>query len=196
MRAFYIAVAVVGLGVGAVAAYLAGRAPSDSGGSGEFVSGPQIGAKVPGAFEPLHVNGPDRGDEACVFCKYGNSPVVMIFAQKPSDALAVLVRKVEKAAAEAIGGEVGACVVVTDTSDATKAALTKLADKENLKHVILAVIEPQKLKRYALHSDAEVTALLYSKQVVRANHAFKAGELTEKIVGEIADEAANLYAGK
>ena len=40
MRAFYIAVAVVGVAVGAVAAYLAGRGPAAPP-AGEFVSGPQ-----------------------------------------------------------------------------------------------------------------------------------------------------------
>jgi len=194
MRVFYIAVAVVGLAVGAVAAYLAaGRTTEPD--NGEFVSGPQVGSKVPGAFEPLHINGPDAGDEECVFCKYGNSPVVMVFAAKPTEALASLVRKMEKAAGEA-KGEVGACVVVTDTSDATKAELGKLAGKENLKRVILAVIDPRKLKKYALHPEADVTVLLYSKQFVSVNRAFKSGELSEKAVAEIADEVAKFYAGK
>jgi hypothetical protein len=199
MRAFYIVVAVVGIAAGGVAAYLAGLTQSRSAPAldGEFTSGPQVGAKLPGPFEPLHINGPDRGDEACVYCKYGSSHVVMIFASKPSDALASLVLKIEKAAAEgAKHGEIGACAILTDTSAATKTALGKLADKDDLKQVVLGVIEPDKLKKYALNPDAEVTVLLYSNLVVRVNRAFKAGELTEKAIAELADEAAKFYAAK
>ena len=47
-------------------------------------SGPQVGSTLPGPFEPLNLNGPDAGDECCLFCKYGNNPVVMVFASKPS----------------------------------------------------------------------------------------------------------------
>src|SRR5262245_44737020 len=133
MRAFYIAAAVVGLGVGAVAAYLAaGRTQGDPAPAGEFVSGPQVGSKLPGPFEPLNINGSEAGDEACLYCKYGTAPVVMIFASKPGDALNALVRKIEKAAADAKREEVGACVVVTDASAGTKTALGKLAGQENL----------------------------------------------------------------
>jgi hypothetical protein len=195
MRAFYTAVVILGLGAGVVAAYLATYTSCQLPPDGEFLSGPQVGSKLPGPFEPLNINGADAGDEACLFCKYGNSPVVMVFASKPSGALTALVRKIEKAAAEA-KGEVGACVVVTDASADTKTALNKLADNENLKHVVLGMIDAAKLKKYQLHPDAEVTVLLYTKQLVKVNRAFKTGELTGKVVGEVADEAAGLYAGR
>jgi hypothetical protein len=148
--------------------------------AGEIKSGPQVGDTLPGAFEPLNLNGPDAGDENCLFCKYGNSPVVMVFAAKPSDGLTKLVRKLEKKAGE-VGQdqEMGACVIVTDTSPAVTAELRKLADRENLKHVILAVIDPAKLKAYALSAEADATVLVYSKKVVRANHALKTAELTD-----------------
>jgi hypothetical protein len=199
MRWFYIAVAIVGLGVGAVAAYLASQEwvcvyPLEP--PGEFISGPQVGSKLPGPFEPLNINGADAGDEACLFCKYGNAPVVMIFASKPSDALTSLVQKVEKAAAGASRDEIGACVVVTDASAETKTALNKLAGKENLKHVVLGMIEAEKMKQYELHPDAVVTVLLYSNQVVRLNRAFKTGELTEKAIAELAEETTKHYAAK
>ena len=166
--------------------------------AGEFLSGPQVGSKIPGAFEPLNINGPDAGDEACLFCRFGNSPTVMVFATRPTEGVAAFTREMEKAAAEATkaGAEVGACVVVTNTGLDTRKELARLADKENLKNVILGVIEPKKLKDYELHPDAEVTVLLYDKKVVRVNRAFKAGEFTEKTAGELATEVTNLYAGK
>lgn len=32
----------------------------------EVKSGPQAGDKVPGAFNPLHANGPDEGKKLCL----------------------------------------------------------------------------------------------------------------------------------
>jgi hypothetical protein len=196
MRLFSI-VAVVGLAAGALAAYFAADRGTPAR-SGEFVSGPQVGSKIPGAFEPLNINGPDAGDEACLFCRFGNSPTVMVFATKPTEGVAAFTRQVEKAAAVATkaGNEVGACVVVTDPGEETRKELARLADKENLKNVILGVIEGRKLKAYELHPDAEVTVLLYDKRVVRVNRAFKAGEFTEKAVGELVPEVTKLYATK
>jgi len=155
----------------------------------ELRSGPQVGATVPGPFEPLNLNGPDAGDDCCLYCKFGNIPVTMVFAPKPSDGLAKLVRDLEAAAAAANkAGEVGACVVVTDTSAATRRALGKLADDANLRHVVLAVIDPAKLKDYELSPDAAATVLLYSRRVVRVNHAFRTGELTDQAVRAVADD--------
>jgi hypothetical protein len=196
MRTLSILLVVAGLGVGAATAYIAaGLAQEERGepNQGEFASGPQAGSKLPGTFEPVLLNTADAGDECCVLCKFGNDPVAMVFAARTGPALAATIEGLEKAAAAA-KGPAGACVVVTDTSEATKAELKKLAMVKS--HVVLGVIDAAKLKRYALHPDAEVTVLLFSRQVVRANHAFKAGELTEKRAGEIADEAAKFLAAK
>lgn len=199
MRALSILLVLAGIGVGAVTAYIAaGLSPAErveGQENGEFASGPQTGKKLPGTFEPVLINTEDAGDECCVLCKFGNSATVMVFAARPSGALAELIQGLEKAAAAA-KGPAGACVVVTDTSEATKTELKKLADKLVLSHVVLGVVDAAKLKHYSLHPEAEATVLLYSQQVVRANHAFKAGELTEKLAGEIAGEATSFLAAK
>jgi hypothetical protein len=198
MRALSILLVVAGIGVGAATAYIAASrtpadpAPTPFAPANEFVSGPQVGAKLPGTFEPFNINGSDAGEECCMFCKYGNSPVVMVFAAKPSAAVVELVAKLEKTAASA-RGPVGACVVVLDTSDAARTELKQLAERQNLKHVVLAVINAGELKRYALHPDAENTVILFNKQVVRVNRAFRAGELTGTATEEIARLTAEHY---
>src|SRR5437667_4916749 len=92
----------------------------------EFTSGPQVGATVPGQFLTLPLNGPDAGEETCLFCKYGNAPVAMIFAPKPSKELEKLVRELETAIAKA-PEECGICAIVIDTSPVAKKELGKLA---------------------------------------------------------------------
>lgn len=160
---------------------LAGPVRSD-----ELISGPQVGATIPGKFDAVAINGPDAGEECCLFCQYGNAPVVMVFAPKPSSELAKLVNALEAVAASVDpAAEVGVCVVVTDSSPAVRKQLGKLAADANLKSLILVVVEPEGVKDYALSPDAAATVLLYSKRVVRSNIVFKHGEMDEKAVSAV-----------
>ena len=49
-------------------------------------SGPQVGEKVPGPFEPLNINGDNAGKKFCQFCINGQNPVAMVFARDASAA--------------------------------------------------------------------------------------------------------------
>ena len=195
MRALSILLVLAGIGVGAATAYIAaGLSPAERADrTGEFASGPQAGTKLPGTFEPVLLNTEDAGDECCVLCKFGNTATVMVFAARPSAALGEMIQGLEKAAAAA-KGPAGAFVVVTDTSEATKTELKKLADKLALKHVVLGVIEASKLKHYSLHPDAAATVLFYRKQVVGDNRAYKSEEWTEKAAAELREPIAKHYA--
>ncbi len=175
----------------AVGLWVAGPAPAAG-----TESGPQVGDRVPGPFEPLHLNGPDAGDESCLYCKYGNDPVVMIFARGQSDGLTRLIRATEKAAAEHKAADLGACVIYLDTADGLKAAGRKLADDEKLKHVILACAKPAAVADYKIAPEADVTVLLYSNRTVRANHAFKKGELTDAAVTQVMAELPKILPAK
>jgi hypothetical protein len=196
MRTLSILLILAGLGAGAVTAYIAaGLATGDRAGDASgFASGPQAGAPLPGTFEPLLVNTAQAGQECCVLCQFGNDSVAMAFATAPTPALERLLEGLEKAAAAA-KGPAGACVVVLETSEATKGRLRELSARLALKHVVLGVIDPRGLRHYALHPDAEATVLFYRKQVVEKNRAFRAGEWTETAAGELQELAAKHYAG-
>jgi hypothetical protein len=175
------------IGAAVVAAAAAGLASAD-----DLTSGPQVGQTVPGLFDALTLNGPTAGEECCLYCRYGNGPVAMTFAPKPSADLAKLVRVLEAAAAKA-EGEIGACVVVTDTSPATRKALGRLADDAKLKHVVLAVVRPDAVQDYAVSPDAALTVVLYSRKVVRVNRAFKPGELDEKALAAVSADVTKHF---
>lgn len=164
------------LAVAAVAVAVQGAGPE---------SGPQVGDRLPGPFDPLHLSGPDAGEESCLFCKYGNDPVVMVFARSHSDGLAKLLKGAEAAAVKHEAAGLGAAVVYLDTSAPLKASAKKLADDAKLKHAVLTCIEPKAMEAYKLSADADVTVLLYSNRTVRANHSFKKGELTDKAVEKV-----------
>ena len=60
-------------------------------------------------------------------------------------------------------------------------ALAKWAQKQGLKTVPVGAFEDADgPPSYKLHKDADVTVLLFAKQKVIANFAFRAGELTDK----------------
>jgi hypothetical protein len=178
------------IGAAVVAAAVAGFALAD-----EITSGPQVGQTVPGQFDALTINGPTAGEECCLYCRYGNAPVAMAFAAKPSADLAKLVKVLEAAAAKA-EGEIGACVVVTDTSPATRKALGRLADDAKLKRVVLAVVKPESIEDYAVSPDAALTVVLYSRKLVRVNRAFRTGELDEKALAAVSADVKTHFGSR
>jgi hypothetical protein len=142
--------------------------------------GLKVGAAVPGPFEPLHLTGPDAGDEACLYCKFGNAPVAMVFARRTSPALAELATRIEKAAVENRNAKLGTCIVFLDTSETLMTAARKLSDDTKLRETVVAVVEPGKVKTYDIAADADVTVVLYSRRTIRAVHQFRDGQLNTK----------------
>jgi hypothetical protein len=142
-------------------------------------SGPQPGEKMPGPFKPLNATGEDAGKEECLYCKNGAKPVVMVFAKDVTPAVATLIKKLDAATVKNREAGLGSCVIVlTDAKDYAK-ALAKWAQSEKIAETILATYEPGGPVKYKLAADAEVTVLLYTKSVVKANHTFRAGKLAD-----------------
>lgn len=160
----------------------------------DLKSGPQVGEDVPGPFHPLNVNGEDAGKKACLYCKAGDSPVVAIFARSADDAaLKKLIAKVEEtAAAKNPKAELNTFVVFCSNSDKLEGQLKEFAEKANLKNVVLAIEEPAGPDKYNINREADVTVVLYKERVVKANHSFARGKLTEKDIDAVAADIAKL----
>jgi hypothetical protein len=150
-------------------------------------SGPQVGDKVPGPFEPFNITGANADEECCLFCKFGNDPVVMIFAREQSEPLTALLKKIDTLNGKYKKQDLNSCAIVIDKSVKVKAGLKVLAVKEEFKHIILATMDDAP-KEYAVGKDADVTVLIYKGAAVKANHAFRKGELTEKAIEAIAKD--------
>jgi hypothetical protein len=144
---------------------------------GTITSGPQPGERVPGAFEPLNVTGPDAGQKSCLYCRYGTRPVVMIFARELTPQLLGLLKKLDAAAQT--NDSLGVGVVFCNDSQDLSARLAATAKQNNLSHMILATYAAAGPSRYKLAPEADVTVLLYTHCSVKANHAFKKGDLSE-----------------
>jgi hypothetical protein len=153
--------------------------------AGAANSGPQVGEKVPGPFQPLNVTGPDAGKKACLYCRNGTNPVVMIFAREASPQLVNLLKRVDAATAAHRDDSLGSCAIFCDDAEGLPGQLAQLAKQSELNHTIIATFATAGPPRYKIAPDADVTVLLYTHCSVKANHSFRKGELTEASIESI-----------
>ena len=86
----------------------------------------------------------------------------------------------------------GSFFVFLNDSEELPKKLEKVAEKQKLKHTVLSVDNAAGPKGYDVAKDADVTVVLYTDRVVKANHAFKKGELNKKAVDEIVAEISKI----
>lgn len=148
-------------------------------------SGPQVGETVPGPFHPLNVTGEQAGKKFCLYCKNGTNPVAMIFARECSPSLVKLIKKVDASTAKHSKCEMGSFVVFLNDDEGLATKLKGLADKQKIKHTILSIDNPAGPAKYNVSKQADVTVVLYTDHMVKANYAFKKGELKDKDIDHI-----------
>ena len=158
----------------------------------QLKSGPQTGDEVPGPFHPLNVTGESAGQKACLYCKNGSNPVAMIFAREVSTPLTKLIKKVDKATAKHGDCKMGSFVVFLSDEEALANQLKDMAKKEGIEQTVLSIDNPAGPKDYNVAKDADVTVVLYTKHNVKANYAFKKGELKDKDVDQIVTDIAKI----
>jgi hypothetical protein len=153
----------------------------------ELKSGPQVGQAVPGPFHPLNCTGENAGEKVCLFffCKNGMNPVAMVFARETSPALTKLIKKIDTATGKHEDAKLGSFVVFLSDAEKLEGELKELAKKEKIERCVLAIDNPAGPKAYKLAKDADVTVVLYTDHTVKANHAFKKGDLKEKQIDQI-----------
>jgi hypothetical protein len=113
----------------------------------------------------------------------------MIFAREISDPLTSLVKKIDAATAKNSDCSMGSFVVFLSDDEGLEKKLKDLAKKDKIDHTVLAIDNPAGPRGYGLAKDADVTVVLYTNRTVKANYAFKKGELKDadinKIVGDV-----------
>jgi hypothetical protein len=120
----------------------------------------------------------------------------MIFAREISEPLTSLVKKIDAAVAKNSKTRMGSFVVFCSDDEALKSKLEDLASKEKLEKVVLTIDNPAGPRNYKIAKDADVTVVLYSRHEVKANHAFKKGELKEKDVEKIVADLSKILPQK
>lgn len=110
----------------------------------------------------------------------------MIFAREISDNLTSLVKKIDAETAKNKAAKMGSFVVFLSGDEKLSATLKTLAVKEGIKTTILSSMEtPGGPEKYKIAKDADITVVIYNKQKVASNYAFKKGELNSKAIEAI-----------
>jgi hypothetical protein len=152
--------------------------------------------KRPGPYSFLVATGPQRGQQTCYVCEQheGNKPAAVVFARTTSDQLGKLLAKLEAAGQKDSGYKVW-MTQLAESADLD--ALAKWAQKQGLKTVPVGAFEDADgPPSYKLHKEADVTVMLFTKQKVVANFAFRAGELNDKAIDEVVKAVPQLFEKK
>jgi hypothetical protein len=154
--------------------------------------------KRPGPYSFLVATGKDRGQQTCYICEQheGNKPAAVVFARSTSDSLGKLLGKLEAAgAAKKDSGYRVWMTLLAEKADLD--VLAKWAQKEGIKTVPVGAYEDADgPPSYKLHKDADVTVILFTKQKVIANFAFRSRELTDKRIDEVVKVVPHLFEKK
>jgi hypothetical protein len=113
----------------------------------------------------------------------------VIFAREISKPVTSLVKKIDAATVKNSDANMASFAVFLSDEEGLDKRLKEWADKENIKKTALTIDNPAGPSGYHIDKKADVTVLLYVKKNVKANYAFKKGELKgkdiEKIVGDL-----------
>lgn len=153
--------------------------------AGEAIrSGPQVGSSKIPAFNPLNCTGPNQGKRTCLVRLNGANPVAMIFAREVSVPVTRLIKRIDEATERNAKAQMGSFVVfLSDTIGQDQ--LKEVAQKERLKRCVLSLHAPDGPKGYNVAKEADVTVVLYTNRHVKANHAFRRGELNDAAIARI-----------
>jgi hypothetical protein len=117
----------------------------------------------------------------------------MIFAREITAPLTSLVKKLDEATVKNSAAKMGSFIVFLGDDEALKKKVKELADKENIRDMILTTMStPSGPPKYKLAKDAHVTVVLYVDSKVAANFAFAAGQLDDKAVEKILKDLAKI----
>lgn len=153
-----------------------------------------VGSKV-AAFYVKDVTGPAAGEKLCYRCRFGNRPVVSIFAREMNDNVAELVKQVDAQVA-ANGEKKMAAFVVLMTEDeaAGSKSLKSAAEAKGIKNVPLTTFDGVSgPENYKISSTSDVTVMMWVGGELKVNQTFaKDGLSKEAVEGVVSKTSAIL----
>ncbi len=152
----------------------------------------------PGPYAAVISTGPERGKSHCYICETGDRPAVVVFARSLSDSLAKLCQQLDQAISRHQKAELRAWVtLLSDDQLSLDPRVVQWANKHALRNVPMGVFEDLGgPPSYHLARDADVTVLLFVKQKVVANFAFRESELTAAKIAEIVNALPRIVEAK
>jgi hypothetical protein len=159
-------------------------------------SGPQVGEDLAGPFHPLNINGTAAGKKFCLYCSNGANPVAMVFAREASPEVTKLIKKLDGCCGKNADAKLGSFVVFCSSDEGLESKLKNIVKENEIKNVVLAIDNPAGPEGYKVSKDADVTVVLYKDRNVKANYAFKKGELKEKNIDTVLKDVSKIVPAK
>ena len=120
----------------------------------------------------------------------------MVFAREANTGLTSLVKKLDDVTVKNASAKMGSFVVFCSDDEGLENKLKDLAKKQNLKKIVLTIDNRAGPPGWEIAKDADVTVVLYTKKTVKANYAFKKGELKDKDVANIIADVKKILPDK
>jgi hypothetical protein len=141
----------------------------------------------PGPYSSLVAVGPQRGRQHCFICETADRPAVIVFARSLTEPLGKLVKGLDAAVVAHKKAELRAWVTfLAEDQPALDPQVVQWGKEHAIGNVPLAVFaDTVGPPTYLLAPDADVTVLLFVKQKVVANFAFRAGALNDAAISEV-----------
>lgn len=122
----------------------------------------------------------ELGDDLCYRCRYGSSPMVMVFARQTGGKVSQLVKELDEAITANEDAKLkGLLTLLGDDAAALKEDGKKIAAKSGAKKVPVVVAKDTKTGplSYRLPTNAEVTIVVAKDSQVVATHIFAADKI-------------------
>jgi hypothetical protein len=159
----------------------------------EVSSGLEKGAFVP-AFTVTDVTGAAKGESLCYRCKFGDRPVVAVFAKKMTPEVAALAKALDaKIEANKDARMAGFLVVTSDAPDTVSSELTTVAEKQGLKTLALTTFKGEAgPKGYKLNPEADVTVMMWVDSAVKVTKGYSAADLKPATIEGLVAETKSI----
>lgn len=157
-------------------------------------SGLEKGAKVP-AFYVKDVTGPAKdGEELCYRCRYGNQPVVTVFAKEMTDEVAALTKELDAVVAKNRDQKMAGFVVLMSSDPAKSvSSLEKAAKDKKIEQLPLTTFKgTEGPKGYKINEKADVTVMMWVEGTVKVSEGFNKGDLTKETIAKVVGETKQI----
>ena len=158
-----------------------------------MAEGLEVGTQV-NAFYVKDVTGPAAGTKLCYRCRFGNRPVVSIFARDVNGEVTNLIHEVDTVVGANQAKDMKAFVVLlSDEPEAKEASLKKVASEAKVANTPLTTFDGNTGPRdYKISQDAEVTVMMWVDGKLKVNESYKQGELTKDKVAGLVNKTSQI----
>lgn len=162
--------------------------------AGEIQSGLEKGSKVP-PFYVKDVTGPNKeGDELCYRCRYGNQPVVSVFAKEMTEDVANLTKQLDDVVAKNRDQKMaGFVVLMSETPDKAAPSLTTAAEKHKIQQMPMTTFKgTEGPDGYKINTKADVTVMMWVEGKVKVSQGFSKSDLNKDLIAKLVGETKTI----